>query len=204
MRKLRHREIKLLSQCHLNLEVVELRLWSGHQHALTMTLNFPESVVPEVKLSNGPWRRTSLICFAWPSGLIHESPLSSRHPCFFSLPLYRVCSSQEILLPVQHHKHTTPPAILYLSICHLFPWRPSSSTPIETPPCLPSKIIPKSYLPQEDIFVLLSHFHFLIQIHLLLSLRAGEESQWVSSRRMTLEISPERILIQSKTSSLKP
>lgn len=164
--------------------------------------NFSESVVPEVKLSNGPWRRTSLICFAWPSGLIHEPPLSSRHPHFFSLPLYRVCSSQEILLPstiTAHHSlcHSVSVHLPPLSL------KPSSSTPIDIPPCFPSKIIPKSYL-QEDIFVLLSHFHFPSQIYLLLSLRAGEENQWVFCQRMTLEISPETILIQGKTSSLKP
>ena len=79
---------------------------------------------------------------------------------FFSLPTitahHSLCHSVSVHLPP-------------LSL------KTSSSTPIDIPPCFPSKIIPKSYL-QEDIYVLLSHFHFPSQIHLLLSLRAGRKA----------------------------
>lgn len=68
---------------------------------------------------------------------------------------------------------------LYLFIRYLFPWIPSSSTPTEISPCFPPQIIPKSYLLQEDILVLLNPSHFLIQIHLLLfGGSMGEKTNW--------------------------
>lgn len=104
---------------------------------------------PEVKLSNGPWRRKSLICFAWPLGPVHET-LHSHLYTFISFHV-DCRDSAPGTAPCPPSQPQNPSALLHLLICHLFPWMPSFSIPNEIPPCFPSKIILKSFLSQNVI-----------------------------------------------------